>query len=108
EEQKERFLPPVCSGDVTIAVAISEPDAGSAATDLTTTIAIEGDDAVVTGTKRWCSGAGHAEQYLVYGRVDAAPGSRGIGAVIVDKDAPGLTFGPQERVLGFRGMASAD
>jgi alkylation response protein AidB-like acyl-CoA dehydrogenase len=108
DEQKERFLPPVCSGDVTIAVAISEPDAGSAATDMTTTIAIEGDTAVVSGMKRWCSGAGHAEQYLVYGRVDGAPGSKGIGAVIVDRDAAGMSYGQQERLMGFRGIASAD
>ena len=53
--------------------------------------------------KRWSSGAGHAEQYLVYGRVDGAPGAKGIGAVIVDRDAPGVSFGAQERMMGFHG-----
>jgi butyryl-CoA dehydrogenase len=108
EEQKARFIPPVCRGEATIAVAISEPDAGSAATDATTTIATDGDEVVVRGMKRWSSGAGHAEQYLVYGRVDGAPGSKGIGAVIVDRDAPGVSFGAQERMMGFHGVASAD
>jgi butyryl-CoA dehydrogenase len=108
EEQKARFLPPVARGEATIAVAISEPDAGSAATDMTTSITTEGDDVVVRGMKRWSSGAGHAEQYLVYGRVDGAPGSKGIGAVIVDGDAPGVSFGAQERMMGFHGIASAD
>lgn len=108
EAQKRRFLPPVCKGEATIAVAISEPDAGSAATDMTTSIAIDGDEAVITGMKRWSSGAGHAEQYLVYGRIDDAQGSSGIGAVIVDRDAEGVSFGAQERMMGFRGIASAD
>jgi alkylation response protein AidB-like acyl-CoA dehydrogenase len=108
DEQKARFLPPVARGDVTIAVAISEPDAGSAATDMTTAIRTDGDEVVVSGAKRWSSGAGHAEQYLVYGRVDGAPGSKGIGAVVVDRDAPGVSFGAQERMMGFHGIASAD
>ena len=108
EEQQELFLPPIARGEVTLAVAISEPDAGSAATDMTTTITRDGDEIVVNGMKRWSSGAGHAEQYLVYGRVDGAPGSKGIGAVIVDRGAPGVSFGLQERMMGFHGIASAD
>lgn len=108
EEQQALFLPPIARGDVTLAVAISEPDAGSAATDMTTSIATDGDQVVVRGMKRWSSGAGHAEQYLVYGRVDGAPGSKGIGAVIIDRDAAGVSFGAQERMMGFHGVASAD
>ncbi|WP_370327878.1 acyl-CoA dehydrogenase family protein [Euzebya sp.] len=107
-EQRARLLPPIVAGEVTLAVSISEPDAGSAATDLTTTARREGDELVIDGMKRWCSGAGHAEQYLVYVRLDDQPGSRGIGAVVVDRDAPGVTFGPQERLMGFRGIPSAD
>ena len=108
DAQKARFLPPVARGEVTIAVAISEPDAGSAATDMTTSITTDGDEVVIQGTKRWCSGAGHAEQYLVYGRVDGTAGSKGIGAVIVERDAGGVSFGVQERMMGFHGIASAD
>ena len=108
DDQKARFLPPVIAGESTIAVAISEPDAGSAATDLTTSARRDGDDYVVKGMKRWCSGGGHAEQYLVYVRLTDEPGSRGIGAVIVDKDTAGLSFGPQEKLMGFRGIPSAD
>lgn len=108
EEQKQRFLPPVASGDVTIAICISEPDAGSAATDATTKARIEGDEVVINGNKRWCSGAGHAEQYLVYVRFGDAPGGRGMGAVLVPKETPGLTFGPQEELMGHRGIGSAD
>ncbi len=108
DEQKAKFLPPVIAGESTIAVAISEPDAGSAATDLTTTARLDGDEYVVSGMKRWCSGGGHAEQYLVYVRLNDELGSRAIGAVIVDKDMDGLSFGPQEKLMGFRGIPSAD
>lgn len=108
EEQKARFLPPVARGEKTIAVAISEADAGSAATDMKSHAEIKGDEIVVNGTKRWCSGAGRAEQFLVYVRFDQKSGSSGIGAVIVDKDTAGVSFGPQERLMGFRGIPSAD
>lgn len=107
-EQKLRFLPPIIAGDVTLAVCISEPDAGSAATDLTTAARRDGDEFVLSGMKRWCSGGGHAEQYLVYARIDDEPGARGIGALVVPGDAAGLTFGPQERLMGFHGIPSAD
>jgi alkylation response protein AidB-like acyl-CoA dehydrogenase len=108
EAQKEKFLRPVASGDKIIAISISEPDAGSAATDVRTKARIEGDEVVINGTKRWCSGGGVAEQYLVYVRFSDVPGGRGMGAVVVDKDTPGLTFGPQEHLMGHRGVGSAD
>ncbi|KAA9160496.1 acyl-CoA dehydrogenase [Amycolatopsis acidicola] len=108
EEQKQRYLPGVASGETTIAVSISEPDVGSAATDATTTARIEGDEVVLNGTKRWCSGAGFSEKYLVYARFGTKRGAGGIGAVLVGKDAPGLEFGPQEELMGFRGIGSAD
>ncbi len=108
EEQKRRWLPPVCRGEKTIAVSISEPDAGSAATDMSTQARFDGDEIVINGMKRWCSGAGYSEQYLVYVRLGEELGARGIGAVIVDHDTPGLDFGPQEHLMGFRGIGSAD
>jgi alkylation response protein AidB-like acyl-CoA dehydrogenase len=108
DEQRKRILPAVASGEVTVAVSISEPDAGSAATDATTTARIEGDEVVLNGAKRWCSGAGFSERYLVYVRFGSEKGAAGIGAVLVDRDAPGLTFGPQENLMGFRGIGSAD
>ncbi len=108
EEQKARLLPQIINGETTMAVSISEPDAGSAATDLETRARRDGDHYVIDGVKRWCSGAGHAEQYLVYVRLTDDPGHRGIGAIVVDRETPGLTFGPQERLMGFHGIPSAD
>jgi alkylation response protein AidB-like acyl-CoA dehydrogenase len=107
-EQKAKFLPPVAAGEKVIAISISEPDAGSAATDVKTRARIEGDEVVINGVKRWCSGGGVAEQYLVYVRFSDVPGGKGMGAVVVDKDTPGLTFGPQEHLMGHRGVGSAD
>ena len=92
----------------TTASSISEPDAGSAATDLSTTARVEGGEVVINGVKRWCSGAGHAEMYLVYARFGSTPGSASIGAVLVPRETQGLSFGPQERLMGFRGVGSAD
>jgi alkylation response protein AidB-like acyl-CoA dehydrogenase len=108
DRQRELFLPPVASGEKIIAISISEPNAGSAATDATTRAQIDGDEIVINGVKRWCSGAGHAEQYLIYVRLSPEPGAKGIGAVIVDRDTSGLTFGPQEELMGHRGVGSAD
>ena len=108
DEQKQMFLPPIVAGDKVMAVAISEPDAGSAATDMTTKAYVDGDEVVITGTKRWCSGGGVAEQYLVYCRLNDEPGARAIGAIVVDDGTPGLTFGKQEQFMGFHGIPSAD
>jgi len=108
DDQRRRHLPAIVAGSATMAVAISEPEAGSAATDMALRATVEDDQVVLRGQKRWCSGAGHAEQYLTYCRFGDAPGAKGIGAVVVGKDAPGLSFGRRERLMGFRGIHSAD
>jgi alkylation response protein AidB-like acyl-CoA dehydrogenase len=108
EEQKERWLPDITAGRTTMAVAISEPDAGSAATDMRTLAKPVEGGWVVTGSKRWISNAGEAEQYLMYARLGDAPGARGIGALVVEKDFPGVSFGAPEQLMGFRGVPSAD
>ncbi|WP_298197674.1 acyl-CoA dehydrogenase family protein [Novosphingobium sp.] len=108
DELKRRVVPAVCAGDMVVAVSMSEPDAGSALTDLKTRAEVRGDTVVINGTKRWCSGGGHADAYVVYCRLSDDPGAKGIGAVLVEKDAPGLTFGPNEQLMGFRGVPSSD
>lgn len=105
---KERIVPAVCSGEIVVAVSMSEPDAGSALTDLKTKAEQTGDTVVVNGTKRWCSGGGHADGYVVYCRMSEDPGARGIGAVYVEKDRDGISFGPNEELMGFRGIPSSD
>ncbi|WP_144096537.1 acyl-CoA dehydrogenase family protein [Croceicoccus sediminis] len=108
DELKRRVVPAVCAGDMVVAVSMSEPDAGSALTDLKTKGVVKGDKIVINGTKRWCSGGGHADAYVVYCRLSDDPGAKGIGAVLVEKDAPGLSFGPNEQLMGFRGVPSSD
>jgi butyryl-CoA dehydrogenase len=108
ETLKQRVIPPVCAGESVVAVAMSEPDAGSALTDLKTRAEVKGDKVVLNGMKRWCSGGGHANGYVVYCRMSDDPGAKGIGAVYVEHDAPGISFGPQESLMGFRGVPSSD
>jgi acyl-CoA dehydrogenase len=108
DELKNRVVPRVCRGELVVAISMSEPAAGSALTDLTTRAEIRGDRLVLNGTKRWCSGGGHAEGYVVYCRMSEAAGAKGIGAVYVEKDAPGLSFGKPETLMGFRGVPSSD
>lgn len=108
ESLKSRVVPAVCRGEMIVAVSMSEPDAGSALTDLKCTARMVADKIVLNGTKRWCSGGGHADAYVVYCRLSDEPGPKGIGAVLVEKGAPGLSFGPNEQLMGFRGVPSSD
>jgi len=105
---KKRVIPKVCTGEMVVAVSMSEPNAGTGLTDLTTKAEIKGDKIIINGTKRWCSGAGHSDGYVVYARMSDAPAAKGIGAVFVDIDTPGLTFGNSESLMGWRGIPSAD
>ncbi|HSS63076.1 MAG TPA: acyl-CoA dehydrogenase family protein, partial [Gammaproteobacteria bacterium] len=105
---KTRVVPAVCRGEIVVAVSMSEPGAGTALTDLRTRAEIKGDRIVINGAKRWCSGGGHSDGYVVYCRMSDDPGAKGIGAVYVEKDAPGVSFGEPEQLMGFRGIPSAD
>ncbi len=108
EKLREAVIPAVCRGETMVAVAMSEPAAGTALTDLATRAARRGGEVVLNGTKRWCSGGGHAGGYLVYCRLSEAAGAAGIGAVYVPAGTPGLKFGARERLMGFRGVPSSD
>ena len=108
EKLSNEVLPAVCRGEKIVAVAMSEPEAGTALTDLQTRAEINGENVTINGTKRWCSGGGHADGYVVYCRMSEDAGARGIGAVYVEKNTPGLSFGEQESLMGFRGIPSSD
>ncbi len=108
EKMRNDILPRVCSGEIVVAVSMSEPNAGSALTDLTTQARVEGDRVILNGSKRWCSGAGHSEVYVVYCRMDGIAGAKGIGAVLVEKGSDGFSFGKRDHHMGFRGVYSAD
>jgi alkylation response protein AidB-like acyl-CoA dehydrogenase len=107
EAQKRRYLPRVVRGDKP-AIAITEPGAGSAASELETRAERDGDAWILTGTKRWITGAGVSQTYVVLCRFDGVPGSAGIGALIVDADTPGLTVTRRERAMGMRGIPEGE
>ncbi len=105
---KKKVLPKVCSGEMMIAVSMSEAEAGTAMTDLTTRAVITGDKIVINGAKRWCSGAGHSQGYVLYCRLADKRGSAGVGAVYIEKDMPGVSFGKPEQFMGVRGFHNAE
>ncbi len=107
DAQKRRFLPRVLQGDKP-AIAITEPGAGSAATELETRAERDGADFALTGTKHWITGAGVSQTYLVFCRFDAIPGAAGIGAVLVDGGTPGLRVTRRERAMGMRGIPEGE
>ena len=84
DELKTRIIPKVCAGEMVVAVCMSEPEAGSALTDLKTRGEMVGSEVVLNGQKRWCSGAGHSDAYVIYCRLSEEPGAKGIGAVLVE------------------------
>lgn len=108
EDQQQRYLPRVITGERTIAVAISEPDAGSAATDMTTRAKRANGSFTINGSKRWISNGSEADHYFLYARLSDEPGARGIGALLVDGNASGVSYGAREKLMGFRGIPSAD
>lgn len=108
EVLRRRLIAEVVAGDTIVAVSMSEPEAGSALTDLRARALVEGSEVRLAGQKRWCSGGGHADGYLVYCRMSDAPGAKGIGAVYVEKGVKGFSFGKPEQLMGFRGIPSAD
>ncbi len=89
--QKARYLGAILEGRAVISLGMTEPEAGSAVTELTTSAVSEGDDFVVNGTKIFGTHSAEAEVFLVYVRF--GPGLDGIGSVLIEKGAPGLTIG---------------
>lgn len=108
EEQRRRFLPRVCRGEMQISVGMTEAEAGSALTDLRTRATKVDGGWRLDGRKVFCTGGGHSEAYMVYCRFGDQPGAKGIGAIVVEKGTPGFSFGKQEALMGLRGFPSCD
>ncbi|MEE9415286.1 MAG: acyl-CoA dehydrogenase family protein [Acidimicrobiales bacterium] len=109
DEQKAHWIPKVCAGEAQISIGMTEPESGSALTDLKTRADKVDGGYKLNGRKIFCSGGGHSEAYLVYCRLDPDQlGAKGIGGIIVEKGTAGFTFGKQEQFMGMRGMPSSD
>ena len=108
EEQKRKYLPPIAAGTSVSAICMTEPTAGSATSQVQTNAVRRGDHYVVTGRKCMISRGGLADYYLVVCRFEGQPKLDGVGAIIIDRGAPGLSFGKAEDTLGFRGVPATD
>ena len=104
EAQRQRVLPTVCSGETLMSIGMTEPEAGSALTDLTTSAVEDGADYILNGRKHWITGAGEREYTLVYARFGDVPGPKGIGAILVHREMAGFEFGGRIPSLGVRGV----
>lgn len=103
DEQKERFLPPIATGDVEFALGYTEPDAGTDLASLQLRAVRDGDDYVMNGIKRFTSGAHRSEYVWLAARTDPdAPKHRGISMFLVDLKSPGITVRPIWTMAGYR------
>lgn len=105
EEVRERYLPDIVTGRRACNIALTEPDAGSALTDLRTTAERDGDWLVLNGTKSFVTGSNVNDLNATFVRFDGVPGARGIGAVVVDANLPGVTVERGPTFIGDRGIA---
>ncbi len=103
EEQKQKYLTKLATGEYIGAFCLSEPEAGSDATSQATTAIDKGDHYLLNGTKNWITNGGRSDVYLVIAQTDREKGHRGINAFIVEKGMPGFDIGPKEDKLGIRG-----
>ena len=103
EEQKQKYLVPLASGQVIGAFCLSEPEAGSDASSQQTTAEDKGDHYLLNGTKNWITNGNTASTYLVIAQTHAELGHKGINCLIVEKDSEGFVVGKKEDKLGIRG-----
>lgn len=103
EEQKQKYLTKLATGEQIGAFCLSEPEAGSDATSQRTTAEDKGDYYLLNGTKNWITNGGTASVYLVMAQTDAEKGHKGINCLIVEKGMEGFQVGLKENKLGIRG-----
>ena len=103
EEQKQKYLTKLATGEFIGAFCLSEPEAGSDATSQKTTALDMGDHYIINGTKNWITNGGRSDVYLVIAQTDRDKGHKGINAFIVEKGMEGFDIGPKEDKLGIRG-----
>jgi alkylation response protein AidB-like acyl-CoA dehydrogenase len=106
DEQRRRFLPKLCSMEHFASYCLTEPDSGSDAASLKTRAMRAGDHYVLNGAKAFISGGGVSDLYVCMVRTGEA-GARGVSCLVVEKDTPGLSFGAQEKKLGWKSQPTA-
>jgi butyryl-CoA dehydrogenase len=108
EEQKKKYLPPLCNGEKIGAIGITEPNAGSDVAAMESTARLDGDHYVLNGTKRFITNGGEAGIYVVFAYTNKELKHKGISAFVVDRDTPGFSLGKHEDLMGIRATANCE
>ena len=108
EEQKQRWLPGIASGELIASFGLTEPEAGSDPSRLQSTARVDGEDFVLDGTKRWITNAPAADVVMIFARVVDADGEHGISVFAVPTDTPGVTVGPKDHKMGQAGSLTSE
>lgn len=108
EEQKQKYLPKLATGEWIGAFGLTEPNAGTDASAQQTVAMADGDQWVLNGTKIFITNAVYASVYIIIAMTDKSQGTRGISAFIVERDTPGFSIGKKEKKLGIRGSATCE
>ncbi len=108
EEQRNKYLPNLCSGKWIGAFGLTEPNAGTDASSQQTTAVLDGDNYILNGTKIFITNAEYAHIYIIMAMTDKSQGNRGISAFIVERDYPGFSIGKKEKKMGIRGSATCE
>ncbi|WP_084418505.1 acyl-CoA dehydrogenase family protein [Henriciella litoralis] len=106
DQLRAKYVPRLTATELIASYCLTEPGAGSDAASLKTTAKLDGDDYVLNGAKVFISGAGFSDVYVVMART-ADSGAKGVSTFVVDKDAPGLSFGKHEDKMGWRAQPTA-
>jgi butyryl-CoA dehydrogenase len=109
DEQKQKYLPDLCSGRKLASFGLTEPTAGTDAAMQQSTAILDGDEYVLNGSKVFITDGNHSDVFVIFAKTDTDPtiGTHGISAFIVEKGAEGFTAGEGERKLGIRGADTA-
>ena len=108
EEQKQKYLPQLCSGEWLGAFGLTEPGAGTDAAMQKTTAEDKGDHWLINGSKIFITNAGYASVFVSFAMTDKSLGTKGISAFIVDRDTPGFSVGAHEKKMGIRGSSTCE
>ena len=108
EEQKQKYLPGLCSGETLGAFGLTEPGAGTDAAMQKTVAEDKGDHWLLNGSKIFITNAGFASVFVVFAMTDKSLGTKGISAFIVDRDTPGFSVGAHEKKMGIRGSSTCE
>nr|WP_320012089.1 acyl-CoA dehydrogenase family protein [uncultured Desulfobulbus sp.] len=108
EEQKQKYMPQIASGERWAAFGLTEANAGSDASGIRTTAVLDGEEWVLNGTKQWITNGGESEIYTIIAMTDPNKGARGASIFIVEDGDPGFSYGKKEDKMGIRSSSTRE